>query len=62
MVPAETNYKVGQYTLDYMVENVRDMLGLRKLVREIIICLMEPRVRAAFMCVAVLRYFQVLVV
>ncbi|KAL5478984.1 hypothetical protein ACEPAI_2272 [Sanghuangporus weigelae] len=48
MVPAISNYKVGQYTLDYMLSLVTEWFGARKLMRQVSLCLLEPRVRTAF--------------
>ncbi|KAL5525279.1 hypothetical protein ACEPAF_9149 [Sanghuangporus sanghuang] len=50
MVPAISNHKVGQYTSDYMLSPVTDWFGVhKKLMCQVSLCLMEPRVRTAFM-------------
>ena len=51
MVPATSNYQVSQYTLDYVVSLVTERFGLRKFMRQVSLCLMERRVRTAFMSV-----------
>ncbi|KAL5528659.1 hypothetical protein ACEPAF_7795 [Sanghuangporus sanghuang] len=49
MVPAQSNYEVGQYTLDYILSNFTERFGVRKIMRQISLCLIEPRVRTAFL-------------
>ncbi|KAL5485397.1 hypothetical protein ACEPAI_8039 [Sanghuangporus weigelae] len=55
MVPAQSNYEVGQHTLDYILSNFTERFGVRKIMRQISLCLIEPRVRTAFLCVSFLR-------
>ncbi|KAL5523585.1 hypothetical protein ACEPAG_7758 [Sanghuangporus baumii] len=49
MVPAQSNYEVGKYTLDYIVSDFTEWFGVRKIMRQISLCLIEPRVRTAFL-------------
>lgn len=58
MVPAQSNYKVGQYTLDYILSNITEVFGVRKLMRRVAVCLIEPRVRKAFLYVSSFRYYS----
>ncbi|KAL5512765.1 hypothetical protein ACEPAG_3031 [Sanghuangporus baumii] len=49
MVPAQSNFEVGKYTLDYIVSDFTEWFGVRKIMRQISLCLIEPRVRTAFL-------------
>ncbi|EJD05108.1 uncharacterized protein FOMMEDRAFT_18758 [Fomitiporia mediterranea MF3/22] len=49
MVPAKSNFEVGQYTLNFMLTNFTERFGVREFMRQMSICIMEERVRKAFM-------------
>ncbi|KAL5520979.1 hypothetical protein ACEPAG_8901 [Sanghuangporus baumii] len=49
MVPAQCNYEVGKHTLDYIVSDFTEWFGVRKIMRQISLCLLEPRVRTVLL-------------
>lgn len=49
MVPAESNHKLAEYTLDELLYAVPNIFGLKTFGKRVSVCLMDDRVRVAMM-------------
>jgi hypothetical protein len=52
MVPNEINAVVAEQTINLVLQNVPDVLGLKYFGRQIVLCMLEERLRDAMLYVA----------